>query len=102
MNNNLMSHHSPLLLPSLAVILRASLSIGVECRKVLRAHAVAIAWGIELLLAGVEEIGDPQAERATLVPAAVGEGWVVGGRGREVPLLVGGVEAGAMSMVMYR
>ena len=101
MYDDLVLHHPPLLSPSLlipfTILVRAALPIRVQGSKVLRVHTVAGAGGVELLLAGMEEVGDAQAEGAALVPAAVGEGWVVGGWGGEVPLLVGGIEAGPVS-----
>lgn len=75
----------------------AALTIDIERREVGRAHTVAFARCAELLLSGVEEVGDAQAEGTALVPAAVGEGWIVGAGRGEVPLLVGGVEARTVS-----
>lgn len=51
------------------------------------------------LFAGVEETGDTHAEGAALVPAAVGQGWVVGGGCGEVPVLVCSVKACAVAML---
>ena len=99
MNDDLMPHRAPLLpLPVPTLAIGSALTVCIDRRKIMRAHAVAVAGRVELLLAGVQEVGDAQAERAALVPAAVGEGRIVGARGREVPLLVGGVEAGAVSV----
>jgi hypothetical protein len=46
----------------------------------------------------MEECGNSEAKSLCLCPAAVGERGVIGGWRCEVPLLVGGIEAGAVAI----
>ena len=47
---------------------------------------------------GVEQVNDASPEGSRLNPATVGKGRVVGSRGGEMPVFVGGIEARAVSM----
>ena len=47
-----------------------------------------------------EQIRDSHTERTALCPAAVGEGWVVGGWGVEMPLFICRVEAGTVPVYL--
>ena len=58
---------------------------------------VSLVRLFQLEVAGMQQACYPQAQGLCLRPAAVCEGGIVGGRGGEVPGLVGGIEAGAMS-----